>query len=101
MTTLKAQDIKLGSAENEGSRERSRTRNSWAVGAGKGSGIRGRRISIRVLGIDSAIDEWLEWRVKWGQRGIMLSCFIALICYIASGDNYKGWVTDLLPLYFV
>ena len=78
-TTVEVQGVELGNVESEGSRERSRTRNSWAVGAGKGSGIHGRRASIRLLGIDSEIDEWLEWRVKWGQRGAGVCCFLASI----------------------
>eukprot|EP00943_MAST-04B_sp_MAST-4B-sp1_P005867 g5867.t1 len=89
-TAVEVQGIELGSVESEGSRERSRTRNSWAVGAGKGSGIHGRRASIRLLGINSEIDEWLEWRVKWGQRGAGVCCFLALICFIVAhaGDSY-------------
>ena len=85
-TTVEVQGIELGSVESERSRERSRTRNSWAFGsAGEGSGIDGRRKSIKLFGIDSAIDEWLEWRVKWGQRGIGVCGLIALVCYIVSG----------------
>ena len=85
-TTVEVQGIELGSVESERSRERSRTRNSWAFGsAGEGSGIDGRRKSIKLFGIDSAIDEWLEWRVKWGQRGIGVCSLIAVVCYIVSG----------------
>ena len=35
--------------------------------------------------VDSAIDEWLEWRVKWGQRGAGVCGLITLVCYIVSG----------------
>ena len=49
-TTVEVQGIELGSVESERSRERSRTRNSWAVGsAGEGSGIDGRRPRIYLL----------------------------------------------------
>eukprot|EP00943_MAST-04B_sp_MAST-4B-sp1_P000123 g123.t1 len=89
-TTVEVQGIELESVESERSWERSRTRNSWAVGAGKGSGVHGSRRSIRLLGIDSEIDEWLEWRVKWGQREAGVSCSLGLICYIAAGDTMVG-----------
>jgi hypothetical protein len=85
-TTVEVQGIELGSVKSECTRERSCTRNSWAfVSAEEVSGIDERRKSIKLLGIDSAIDEWLEWRVKWGQCGVGVCCFITLICYIVSG----------------
>ena len=37
-------------------------RNSWAQ-------QHERRKSIRLLGKVVELDEWLDWRVKWGQRG--------------------------------
>ena len=86
---MEVQGVELGKVESDGSRDRSSTRNSWSVGAGKGSGIHGRRGSMRLWAIDSEIDEWLEWRVKWGQRGAGVCSFLALICYIAAyaGDS--------------
>tara|TARA_A100001015_G_C14709371_1_gene601456 strand:+ start:177 stop:779 length:603 start_codon:yes stop_codon:yes gene_type:complete len=44
-----------------------------------------RRTNLKLLGENVAIDEWLDWRVKWGQRGIGCSLFIALISHICSG----------------
>ena len=38
------------------------SRNSWAP-------QHERRKSIRLLGKVVELDEWLDWRVKWGQRG--------------------------------
>ena len=87
---MEVQGIELGSAERECGRKRSRTRNTWAVGSEQGSGKQGRRTSVKILGIDSDIDEGLKWRVKWGQRGIGLFGFIALILYVASGDTNVG-----------
>ena len=37
-------------------------RNSWAE-------QNQRRESIRILGEIIELDEWLDWRIKWGQRG--------------------------------
>ena len=56
----------------------------------QGCGKQGKRKSIKLLGIDIAVDERLEWRVKWGQRGIGVCGFIALVCYVASGTNNSG-----------
>ena len=42
------------------------------------------RKSLKFLGEDLAMDEWLDWRVKWGQRGIGLVGLMTLVCYIAS-----------------
>jgi hypothetical protein len=83
-TTLKVQDIELGNAENERIGERSRTRNNLAVGSEQ------QRQSVRLLGEDVLIDEGLRWRVKWGQRILLLCGLIALASYIASGTINIG-----------
>ena len=88
-TTVGVQGIQLGSVKSERSRERSRSRNSWAVGYEQGS-VYMEDVKIKLLGIDSAIDEWLEWRVKWGQRGAGLCSFMGVICYVASQDTIVG-----------
>ena len=38
-----------------------------------------RRISIRLLGNVVELDEWLDWRVKWGQRGSAVNGGLAAI----------------------
>ena len=43
-----------------------------------------RRKSLKLLGEDVVMDDWLDWRVKWGQRGIGLVGLMTLVCYIAS-----------------
>jgi hypothetical protein len=88
--TVEVQNLEVRSAENECSRVHSRTSNSSVVGSGRGSSEQRRRKSITLLGIDSPIDEWLEWRVKWGQRGAGLCGLITLIYYVASGDTNVG-----------
>ena len=62
----------------------------WNVDSRQGSKQIGRRKSIKVLGIDSVIDERFEWRVKWTQRGIGLFGFIALVCHVAAGGTNIG-----------
>ena len=42
------------------------------------------RQSVILLGKEVAMDEWLDWRVKWGQRGTGIFFFIAIICYTVS-----------------
>ena len=37
-----------------------------------------------LLGQKVEIDDSLEWRVKWGQRGVGVNGLLALICWIAS-----------------
>eukprot|EP00943_MAST-04B_sp_MAST-4B-sp1_P005880 g5880.t1 len=43
-----------------------------------------RRKSIRLLGKTIELDEWLDWRVKWGQRGAMVSSFFGAASYILA-----------------
>ena len=38
-----------------------------------------------LLGQEAEIEEGLEWRVGWAQRGVGLSTLLGLICYIAGG----------------
>ena len=43
-----------------------------------------RRQSVILLGKEVAMDEWLDWRVKWGQRGTGIFFFVAIVCYSLS-----------------
>ena len=36
------------------------------------------RKSLKFLGEDLAMDEWLDWRVKWGQRGVGICGFLGI-----------------------
>ena len=88
--TIEVQDIEVEHAEVE-SRNRSRTRNSWAEPSERGS-EQGRRKSVKLMGQENIMDKLLEWRVKWGQHGIRFFGFIALICYIVACFNtYNGY----------
>ena len=40
---------------------------------------------------NSAINEWLKWRVKWGQRGVVVFCLAAIICFVASESRIFGF----------
>ena len=47
-------------------RDRKASRNSWATIYHNNTV---RRKSMKLLGEDVIMDEWLDWRVKWGQCG--------------------------------
>ena len=49
-----------------------------------------RRKSMKLLGKDVVMDDWLDWRVKWGQRGVGIFSFLGLICYILAGGTNFG-----------
>ena len=49
-----------------------------------------RRKSMKLLGKDVVMDDWLDWRVKWGQRGAGFCGFLALTCFILAGDGSVG-----------
>ena len=52
-----------------------------------------RRGSITLLGEDIIIDDWLEWRLKWAQRGTTFFSFCGLLCFVLS-----GWFCSVLGL---
>ena len=65
-------------------RDRKANRNTWAEIYHNNTV---RRKSVKLLGQNVAMDDWLDWRVKWGQRGVGLSSLISIICWITSGEN--------------
>ena len=66
-------------------RDRKASRNSWATIYHNNTV---RRKSMKLLGEDVIMDEWLDWRVKWGQRGVGILASIGLIFYIAHGGKH-------------
>ena len=66
------------------SRYRNIRRNSWAEIYHNNTVL---RKSSKLMGIDVIMHEWLEWRVKWSQRGIGLFSLLGLICFIAANGN--------------
>ena len=48
------------------------------------------RKSLKFLGEDLAMDEWLDWRVKWGQRGVGGFGFFTILFFILSGGTNVG-----------
>ena len=57
-------------------RDRKARRNSWADVYIETTALRKHKM---LLGQEVETDEWLEWRVKWGQRGAGVSGFLGLI----------------------
>ena len=49
-----------------------------------------RRKSMRLLGEDVEMDDRLDWRVKWGQRGVGIFTFLGILCYILAGGTNVG-----------
>ena len=87
---------------------RDNSRNSWAQ-------QHERRKSIRLLGNVVEPDEWLDWRVKWGQRGAAASICLSILFYVLNnvffGNHnrplfvatllfFVGFVIGLGTLYF-
>ena len=68
-------------------RDRKASRNSWAAIYHNNTV---RRKSLKLLGEDVVMDDWLDWRVKWGQRGVGISTFLGLICHILAGGTNVG-----------
>ena len=50
------------------------------------------RKSMKLLGEDVVMDDWLDWRVKWGQRGAGIFGLLGLVCYILgyAGNGNVG-----------
>lgn len=59
------------------------SRNSWAPQPD-------RRKSIRLLGKTVELDEWLDWRVKWGQRGAAVFVFLLVLLYVLNSVIFGG-----------
>ena len=53
-----------------------------------------------LLGQKVETDEWLEWRVKWGQRGAGGASLVSLICH-AVGEHIPLIVFGALTLVFI
>ena len=51
------------------------------------------------MGQEVETDDGLEWRVKWGQRGVGVSGLLALICWVA-GQNIATIVFVAIALIF-
>ena len=59
------------------------SRNSWAP-------QHERRKSIRLLGNVVELDEWLDWRVKWGQRVTVVCSGVATLLYFFNNYFFGG-----------
>ena len=76
-------DVELESIPKD-DRKNTHRRNSWAEMYHNNTV---RRKSMKLLGEDVVMDDWLDWRVKWGQRGIGIFGLLGLICYILGNGN--------------
>ena len=48
-----------------------------------------RRKSIRLLGEVVDLDEWLDWRVKWGQRGAAAGACFTVLIYVVNNIFFR------------
>ena len=69
-------------------------RNSWAE-------QNQRRESIRVLGKIIELDEWLDWRIKWGQRGTAINSVLAMLSFIINSVFFGSNNVVLFALFVV
>eukprot|EP00944_MAST-04C_sp_MAST-4C-sp1_P000032 g32.t1 len=53
-----------------------------------------------LLGQEIETDEWLEWRVKWGQRGAGMSGLLGVICFVAEQWNATAVFGVLVLIFF-
>ena len=69
-------------------------RNSWAE-------ENQRRESIRVFGKIIELDEWLDWRIKWGQRGTAINSALSVLSYIINNVFFGSNNVVLFALFVV
>ncbi len=62
-------------------KDRKASRNSWVDIYNEATALRQHEM---LLGQEVQIDDGLEWRVKWSQRGGGVSTLLVLICYVAG-----------------
>eukprot|EP00944_MAST-04C_sp_MAST-4C-sp1_P015771 g15771.t1 len=55
--------------------------------------------SKRLLGQEVETDDGLEWRVKWGQRGQVVTGLLGMICYLAA-QYIAAFVIGVIMLIF-
>ena len=79
-------DVELKSIPKD-NRKNTPRRNSWAEIYHNNTV---RRKSMKLLGEDVVMDDWLDWRVKWGQLGIGIFGFLGILCFILSGGTNVG-----------
>ena len=80
-------DVELNSIPKDNRKNISRNRNTWAEIYHNNTV---RRKSMKLLGKDVVMDDWLDWRVKWGQRGVGIFAFLGTLCFILAGGTNVG-----------
>ena len=58
-----------------------------------------RRKSMLLLGEDVVMDDWLDWRVKWGQRGVGIFTFLGFYVLFLLVEQMLDY--ELQQLYFL
>jgi hypothetical protein len=73
---------------------RDNSRNSWAQ-------QHERRKSIRLLGNVVELDEWLDWRVKWGQCVAAVCCGLAVLVFVLNDIFFSSLNNGLIGVFIV
>ena len=87
-STSKTQELTGVSAGTRGLTNES---NRWRT-------VRARRTSIRLLGKVVELDEWLDWRVKYGQRGAAMNLAMVILLFVLNDVFFSN---ENLPLFVV
>jgi hypothetical protein len=91
-TSIFAAEVELQSK----TRDRKASRNSWAEIYNEATTLRKHK---KLMGQEVETDDSLEWRVKWGQRGVGVCLLLGLICWVAR-QNIAFIVCGALGLLF-
>eukprot|EP00942_MAST-04A_sp_MAST-4A-sp1_P004888 g4888.t1 len=90
-------DVELESIPKDG-RKNTHRRNSWAEIYHNNTV---RRKSMKLLGEDVVMDDWLDWRVKWGQRGVGIFGLLGLVCFILGNAVGNVGLRIAASIFFV
>ena len=72
-------------------------RNSWVDAY---HDITARKQNTVILGEEISIDDFLDWRVKWSQRGMLLFGFLSLITFLINGLFLNSVFGDYILICF-
>lgn len=89
----KTQELAGVSPETQGLTN-ANSRNSWAR-------QHERRKSVRLLGKVVELDEWLDWRVKWGQRGTAVCGGLAILVFVLNDIFFSTLNNGLMGVFTV
>ena len=81
--SVQTSQLKVG-VQIEGSKEVNQKRKTRLSHAPMLATQSDRRRSTMVLGKDVYTDEFLEWRVKWAERGVGICCFLGVLSFFGA-----------------